>query len=338
MTTLFIKSLLTSLCQREDLYPSLVKRGKGRFSDLCKFNFETLNIFKGRMNCLRNQNGIALIVTLLAVAIITAMVVEFAYGVYTGTNNLYNWRDSQRLSIMAKSGINVTAQYLEIVKDKFTEPVELPVENPFEDFQGTITVRIEDETGKFPINSIVPDNQEVKKDVIDSHYNVFKRLLRELSLDEKIADRVVDWIDINRVAEVGNSEENAKNDAFISVDELILVNGISKDDYKKLSPYITASGSRTAPQININTAEKPVLKALFGGDDIADRIIALRKIAPFSQGGIENRIGNINIPTMVTFQSNAFFISSRASSGGVKRIIDTVFNVSSKKIKYWKEY
>jgi len=27
----FIKSLLTSLCQREAIYPSLVKRGKGRF-------------------------------------------------------------------------------------------------------------------------------------------------------------------------------------------------------------------------------------------------------------------------------------------------------------------
>ena len=44
MTTLFIKSLLSSLFQREDLYPSLVKRGKGRFSDLCKFNFKTLNM------------------------------------------------------------------------------------------------------------------------------------------------------------------------------------------------------------------------------------------------------------------------------------------------------
>jgi len=290
------------------------------------------------MNCLRNQNGIALIVTLLALALITAMVVEFAYGVYTGTNNLYNWRDSQRLSIMAKSGINVTAKYLEIVKDKFTEPVELPVENPFEDFQGTITVRIADETGKFPINSIVPDNQIVKKDN-DGPYKVFINLLKELSLDEKIADRVMDWIDKDSVAEVGNSEENAKNDALISVDELLLVNGIGKDDYKKLSPYITASGSRTVPQININTAEKPVLKSLFGNDDIADRIIALRKIAPFTDGGdLENRTGNKNIPTMVTFQSNAFFISSMASSGGVKRIIDTVVNTSSKRVEYWKEY
>jgi len=33
MKTLIIKSLLTSLCQREGMYPSLVKRGKGRFSD-----------------------------------------------------------------------------------------------------------------------------------------------------------------------------------------------------------------------------------------------------------------------------------------------------------------
>jgi hypothetical protein len=46
MTALFIKSLLTSLYQREGLVPSLVKRGKGRFSDLCKFNFKTLNNLK----------------------------------------------------------------------------------------------------------------------------------------------------------------------------------------------------------------------------------------------------------------------------------------------------
>ncbi len=31
MKTLIIKSLLTSLCQREGNYPSLAKRGEGRF-------------------------------------------------------------------------------------------------------------------------------------------------------------------------------------------------------------------------------------------------------------------------------------------------------------------
>ena len=43
VTILFMKSLLTSLFQREVSYPSWAKRGKGRFSDLCKFNLETLN-------------------------------------------------------------------------------------------------------------------------------------------------------------------------------------------------------------------------------------------------------------------------------------------------------
>ncbi|MEW6417645.1 MAG: hypothetical protein AB1480_05945 [Nitrospirota bacterium] len=31
MKTLIIKSLLPSLCQREEMYPSLAKRGEGRF-------------------------------------------------------------------------------------------------------------------------------------------------------------------------------------------------------------------------------------------------------------------------------------------------------------------
>jgi len=38
------KSLLTSLCQREELYPSLAKRGEGRFSDQREVNYETLII------------------------------------------------------------------------------------------------------------------------------------------------------------------------------------------------------------------------------------------------------------------------------------------------------
>ncbi len=54
----------------------------------------------------------ALVITLLVLVLLTAMVVEFSYGVYTGTNNLYNWRDAQRLSLMAKSGVSVTARIL----------------------------------------------------------------------------------------------------------------------------------------------------------------------------------------------------------------------------------
>jgi len=43
MGTLSIKSLLTSLCQREAISPSLAKRGKGRFSGQCGFTYEPLS-------------------------------------------------------------------------------------------------------------------------------------------------------------------------------------------------------------------------------------------------------------------------------------------------------
>jgi hypothetical protein len=60
-TTVLIKSLLTSLCQREVLYASLAKRGKGRFSDLCTFNFETLNNLKRGLGGVTEINVIMLV-------------------------------------------------------------------------------------------------------------------------------------------------------------------------------------------------------------------------------------------------------------------------------------
>ena len=83
----------------------------------------------------------ALVITLLVLVLLTAMVVEFSYGVYTGTNNLYNWRDSQRLSLMAKSGVSVSTRFLDgVLNESASKPtqnsIEMPVENPFDDFRG----------------------------------------------------------------------------------------------------------------------------------------------------------------------------------------------------------
>ena len=149
---------------------------------------------------IHDQQGIALVVVLLALVLLTALVVEFSYGVYTGTNDFYNWRDAQRLSVMAKSGVNVSANLLSN-KDmvfQYTESIEMPVENPFEDFNAIIKVRIEDEDAKFNLNAIIPDNDYLDENDKSNPYNCFKRLLEALSLDVKIADRLVDWIDKNR--------------------------------------------------------------------------------------------------------------------------------------------
>jgi type II secretory pathway component PulK len=121
-----------------------------------------MKVSPARFHSLESQRGMALVITLMVLVIITAMVVEFSYGVYTGTTSLYNWRDSQRLSIMAKSGVNVAAKYLStmVASQDYSYPgsMELPVENPFEDFKGVLTVRIEDENSKFNVNALIGPN------------------------------------------------------------------------------------------------------------------------------------------------------------------------------------
>jgi len=301
----------------------------------------------GGAELLRNQKGIALVITLLALVLITAMVVEFSYGVYTGTNALYNWRDSQRLSIMARSGVNVSGRFLSdlLTRYSYSYPgsVDLPVENPFEDFDGVISVRLEDENSKFNVNSLVSTNGIFN----ETSYISFKRLLKALFLDEKIADKVADWIDRDSEARLSDSEAGAKNSALLYIDELLLINGISKKDYDKLLPYITIYGDRNAPLININSAEAPVLMSLSDSmtEELANRIIQYRDNTPFTESskivnvsGLEN-IG-ISLTNKITVKGENFYIKAAATSGGVKRIIETVLDTSSSPavIKYWKEY
>ncbi len=294
----------------------------------------------------KNQKGIALVITLLALVLITAMVVEFSYAVYTGTNDLYNWRDSQRLSIMARSGVNVSARFLSEMLRRYSYSypgsIEMPVENPFEDFNGTILVRIEDETSKFNINSTVYPIGDLNTDA----YNSFKRLLNVLSLDGRIADRVADWIDPDKESRIPGSENGAKNSALHSLDELMLIKGINRKDYDKLLPYITVYGDRNVPEININGAEAPVLMSLSDAitEELAKRVIDYRKVTPFETmdqifkvAGFETTIGQ-SLMGRITVEGKNFSIKSTASSGGVKRIIETVLNTSYNKIEYWKEY
>jgi len=292
---------------------------------------------------IHDQQGVALVVVLLALVLLTAMVVEFSYGVYTGTNDLYNWRDAQRLSVMAKSGVNVSANLLsnKDMVSQYTESIEMPVENPFEDFNGIITVRIEDEDAKFNLNAIVPVNDILDARDRNNPYNCFKRLLEALSLDVKVADRLADWIDKNREAMLSDSEVVAKNSALDSVDELLLINGISGKDYDKLLPYVTAGKNRDNLIVNINRAEAPVLMSLADGisEEKAKKVIQHRKGNPFTDIQQFNNIAGTTLGSdRIRKDGTVFCIKSSASSGGVKRMIETVLDTTTNTVQYWKEY
>lgn len=297
-------------------------------------------------NCLVSERGMVLVLTLMILAIITAMVVEFSYGVYTTTSSLYNWRDSQKLSFVAKSGVSLAVKIMSDIpiEERYKLPgkIEYPIENIIDGFSGNVVIKVEDENSKFNLNSIVnPDGS-------NKSYDSFKKLLKKLELDETIADRIADWIDKGSQPRLRDSEQGAKDNYLDSIDELLIIKGIDEETYEKLLPYVTVYATEGVdnPSININTAPIPVIMSLDKNitEELAQRIVDYREITPFGKAsdimkvaGFES-LGQFLMGKLVPQASN-YRIKSIAEENKIKRIIECVIGIkgSSNTVKYWKE-
>lgn len=286
---------------------------------------------------IKSENGIALVLTLMILVIITAVVVEFTYGVYTTTSALYNWRDSQRLSFVAKSGISVAVKMISEPTVQSTDLYrylgrDIPFENVSEGFNGRLIIKAEDENSKFNLNSLrTPESIEG-----------FKRLLNNLNLDENIAARVADWIDTDSNPRLQDSEEGAKNDYMSSVDELLLIKGIDRLTYEKLLPYVTVYNHMGTEdrRVNVNTASIPVIMSLADiSKESAETIVNQRELKPFSTPGEAANLG-INLPPIFFMADppKTFRITAVGEENRIRRVIESVIDSSAgNRVKYWRE-
>lgn len=288
----------------------------------------------------------ALVLTLMILTLITAMVVEFAYGVYTTTSALYNWKDSQRLSFLSRSGVSLAIKTIsDIPPDelyKFPGKMLIPVENVVKGFSGTVVVSVEDENGKFNLNSLkTPGNIQA-----------FRTLLRSLGLDESIADRVSFWIDKDSVPALISSKEVSKNAFMDSVDELLHIRGIGLQTYEALSPHVTVYGygGSEDSRVNINAASIPVIMSLSESISMeqAREVVNQRKLKPFEGKGDLERAGFskalINDISSRIFAGQRtpprnFRIVSVSEENKIKRVVETVVAVEgvTDLIRYWRE-
>lgn len=295
------------------------------------------------MKDLFNQRGLTLIIVLLILVLIVTMVIEFSYNLFTGTQNLHNWIDSQKLFLLSKSGINVTIKYIKdwLNTQSYTPGyVNIPLEDSSSDIKGSMNINVIDESSKFNINRIINKRGEIDSEA----FECFKRLLKALSLKEEIAYRILDWIDIDKIETLAGSERCSKDYPFYSIDEILLIDGISKDDYNKLKQYLTIYGDG---RININGADVPVLESLSEDitEDIAKRIIDYRKNMPFEEIGDIFKVNGFqtigqSIIGKIRVKGEYFSIHSESSYNGINKVIDAVIHMkgSSAYTLYWKEY
>lgn len=288
-----------------------------------------------------SEIGMALVLTLIITVLITAMVVEFAYGVYTATSALHNWMDSQRLSFVSKSGITLASNSVSnIPRDElfaFPGTMEIPVENILEGFSGSVVVTVEDENAKLNLNSL--RNQ--------ASLQAFSRLIGNLGLNGDIAFRVANWIDPDSQPRLIDSKEGSQNAYLDSVDELLLIPGIKRQDYEALLPYVTVYGyaGTDDARINMNTAPIPVIMSLGISEDRAEAIVNYRKLNPFKTPGDLDKTGLD--PALRTSISQLFTVGppinfriiSLASDNGIKRTITGVVGIYgiNQTVLYWRE-
>jgi len=143
----------------------------------------------------------------------------------------------------------------------------LPIEG------GKMSGRIEDLQARFNINNLVSDGVPQKL-----YINRFKRLLRNIELNENMADVLVDWLDSNEETGFAGAEDNeylnlvpayrAANQAMADVSELLLVKGVDFEAFEKLRPFVCVLKSGTA--INVNTASAIVLSSIVKGITLED--------------------------------------------------------------------
>ncbi len=300
-----------------------------------------------------SNKGMALILTLMILAIMTAMVVEFVHDVYSTNACLNNWRISRQLSLTAKSGITIAKKIISdnLHRYSYTYPgeLELPLGNIFvgsgNRVGGMALVHVEDENAKFNLNSMVWPNGTTNDAALES----FKRLLKNLGLDEQVAYRVADWIDGDSEPRLRDSELGAKNVYMYSIDEMRLLRGVDIKTYETLKPFVTVYGVTdvSSSLVNINSASTPVIMALNTDitEQLAERIIKYRDLQPFEIAsdlvkiaGFEGSLGQSLMGMIVVKAVNLRIISS-AEEDKIKRIVECVVENKGGVFltKYWCE-
>jgi len=252
------------------------------------------------------RRGIALIIVLLVVTLLSVTVLEFTEQVQLQKLLSSNLEDSVRAFYMAKGGIYLAMRYLvedlnSSDEDHLGEPwaVGLP-SLPLED--GVVTATITDEQGKFNLNRLIMGPERVNTRTKDA----ISQLFTLLNLDPSLVDAIIDWIDEDTDQLTSGADENSyygygtgladyqsKNASLDTPEELRLVAGFTDQVFDKVEPYVTIWG---ANRININTADPLVIQALINSfDPNADqtwgqKIAEYRLANPFRQGRMRNQL------------------------------------------------
>jgi len=252
-----------------------------------------------------NEKGMALLLVLIVVTLLTAIMMELSYSTLIEQRLTETFRDRTRAYFLARGGITAGQKLLLSDSNDYDAPTETwggGISN-YPVGEGFVSLAVEDLDGRLAINSLVIGNNP-QTVAIDRLY----RLLLMLEIDDpaELTAGVIDWLDQGdetfQLIQTDNLElpvtgaEDAyyqslpepytcQNGPLKSLEELLRVKGFTEKIFKTVSPYLSVADSK---RINMNTAGHEVLKSLSSkvSEQTVDLIIENRRDAPIRS--IEN--------------------------------------------------
>jgi len=246
----------------------------------------------------RNQRGMALLLTLVASALLSALVLQLAGSVNDEMVGSAGFRDQVRLTAMALAGFHLARAVLD--RDGREGGADTLLDDwAAEDLGGLsalyrpdrVTVRVEDLSGRLQVNALVSTQRDPRRRREEEarQRRLWLALLGSgrLRLDdpetqpEVIVDSIQDWIDADDRTRDHGAESDwyleqgrsaaCANRPFTSPQELLLVRGVTPElfygdeEHVGLVSLITVCAGDG--RVNLNTAPPAVLSALAGSAD-----------------------------------------------------------------------
>ncbi|MEP6932383.1 MAG: type II secretion system minor pseudopilin GspK [Nitrospirota bacterium] len=225
-----------------------------------------------------DERGIALLLTLLVLALLVALILEFDAEARREYRDAAAFRDNFKATVLARAAVQAARGTLQqdLIKDKkagqfFDTPTDLWA-LPIKDYaigDGLLNAQIEDERGKLNLNDLAAGGDLIAK---KAKVQRVKRLFELLQINPDLVDAIVDWVDQDEKSEPAGAESlyyqtlrpsyRAANAPLQTLLELRLVKGMTPDIMAKLSKVVTVYPQDGQSRVNLNTASPLVIQAL----------------------------------------------------------------------------
>lgn len=276
----------------------------------------------------RNQHGVALLIVLIVVALLTITVMEFTYSVQIDMHRTRNALHALQAQLLARSGVNLAEGFLMLDEepkyDAYSEDWWMQLVEFCKGLQldGSMRLRcrVRDESGKLNINNTRGVLRRVKTDAVTTDV-----ILRD-AVRCMFARRNINLDYVDKLFDYWQQEPKLKTDGtpdqipdFTSLEDLGATLGIPGEQLSLLRNVLTAQPKGRLSTININTAPSEVLAAVLtdnapndcGPNDAVQKIVERQRDPenPFqSTNEIRDLMGDIKNPDL---KRQLFGVTSR---------------------------